>query len=122
MSKIKVARSKTTARSKGYAFLEFEDREVADIAVKTMDGYLIFGRKIECHIVDAPHRDTFKHGNREWKYVPTKLMFRNKMNSDIKKTPEEMAARVKGLLGKEKEKRIRLKELNIDYEFPGYQA
>ena len=33
-----------------------------------------------------------------------------------------MADRVTGLLAKEKEKRIRIKELQIDYEFPGFQG
>ena len=33
-----------------------------------------------------------------------------------------MAARVRGLLQKEKEKRDRLKELGIEYDFPGYKA
>ena len=71
-------------------------------------------------MVDAPHKDTFKHGNREWNFVPNQLKFRNKKNA--MKTPEQQAERVKGLLQKEKEKRIRLKELGIEYEFPGYQA
>ena len=71
-------------------------------------------------MVDTPHKDTFKHGNREWNYAPTQLIFRNKKNA--LKTKEEMSAKVKGLLEKEKEKRIRLKELGIEYDFPGYQA
>ena len=33
-----------------------------------------------------------------------------------------MAARVSGLLSKEKERRNRLKELEIDYDFPGFQG
>jgi RNA recognition motif-containing protein len=33
-----------TARSKGYAFLEFAERKVAEIAAKAMNNYLIFGR------------------------------------------------------------------------------
>lgn len=44
VSKLRVARSKTTGRSKGYAFLQFTDKEVAEIAVKTMDKYLMFGK------------------------------------------------------------------------------
>ena len=72
-------------------------------------------------MVETPHKDTFKNGNREWKYIPTKVIFREKFNKDDK-TDEQRAARVAGLLGKEKERRIRLKELSIDYEFPGYQA
>ena len=120
ITKIRVARSKKTGRPKGYAFLEFTDKDVAEIAVQTMNGYMMFHRQIECHMVEAAHKDTFKHGNREWKFVPTQVMFRNKKNQE--KTPEQKAARVEGLLGKEKEKRIRLKELGIEYDFPGYQA
>ena len=41
-------------------------------------------------------------------------MFRNKVNNE-KKSPEDRKARIEGLLQKEKEKRDRLKELEIDY-------
>ena len=70
MVKSRVSRSKKTGRSKGYAFIEFDDKSVAEIAVQTMNGYLMFGKKIECHLMDTPHKDTFKHGNREWNFVP----------------------------------------------------
>ena len=46
------------------------------------------------------------------------MKFRNEKNRE--RTEEEKALRVKGLLEKEREKRIRLKELGIDYEFSGY--
>ena len=82
VSKTRVSRSKKTGRSKGYAFVEFSDKQVAEIAVTTMNGYLMFGKKIECHMITAPHKDTFKHGNREWEYVPNQLIFRNKMNNE----------------------------------------
>ena len=42
ISKIRVARSKKSGRPKGYAFLEFTDKEVAEIAVQTMNGYMMF--------------------------------------------------------------------------------
>ena len=70
-------------------------------------------------MVEAPHRDTFKNGNRDWKYVPTKVIFKKKYNND-EKNDMQRAARVEGLLNKEKERRIRLKELGIDYEFSGF--
>ena len=70
-------------------------------------------------MVEAPHRDTFKNGNRDWKYVPTKVIFQKKHNRD-EKSDGVRAARVEGILGKEKERRIRLKELGIDYEFSGF--
>lgn len=46
------------------------------------------------------------------------MKFRNEKNRE--RNDEEKALRVKGLLEKEKEKRTRLKELGIDYEFSGY--
>ena len=82
---------------------------------------MMFGRQLDVHVVNEPHQETFKHGNRDWKFVPTQLMFRNKVNSQ-EKTPEQLKARVQGLLQKEKERRDRLKELGIEYDFPGFSA
>ena len=70
VTKIRQARSKKTGRSKGYAFLEFEEKEVAEIASKTMNGHIMFGKQLDCHMVSEPHRDTFKNGNRDWKFIP----------------------------------------------------
>ena len=71
VTRMRVSRSPKTARSRGYAFVEFVDKEVAKIAADTMNGYIMFGKQVECHVVDQPHRETFKNGNREWKFVPT---------------------------------------------------
>ena len=83
-----------------------------------MNGYILFGRQLDCHLIEKPHRETFKDGNRKWKFIPTQVKFRNEKNRE--KTQPEQAARVKGLLEKEKEKRTRLRELGIDYDFSGY--
>jgi hypothetical protein len=45
----------------------------------------------------------------------------NKKNAEVdSKTTEQRKGRVEGLLAKEKEKRDRLKELSIEYTFPGF--
>lgn len=98
--------------------MEFEDKKIAEIAAKTMNGYIMFGRQLDVHLVDQAHKELFKNGNREWKFVPTQVKFRKSVNEE--KSNEEKAARVKGLLQKEKEKRDRLKELGIEYDFSGY--
>eukprot|EP00347_Sterkiella_histriomuscorum_P006444 403352753 len=120
ISKIRLSRSKKTSRSRGYAYLEYNDKETAAIASKAMNEYMLFGKQLDCHVVENAHRETFKNGNRDWKFIPTQVMFRNKKNSE--KTDEDKAAKVKGLLQKEKEKRDRLKELGIKYEFTGYSG
>ncbi len=86
-----------------------------------MNKYMMFGRQLDVHVMDEVHQETFKHGNRDWKFVPTQVMFRNKINAQ-EKTPEQRKARVEGLLQKEKERRDRLKELEIAYDFPGFSA
>ena len=40
--------SKQTARSKGYAFVEFASDEVAKIVAETMHNYMMFGRLLKC--------------------------------------------------------------------------
>ena len=125
IKKLRVSRSKTTARSRGYAFVQFEEPAVAQIAQDTMDKYLIFGRQIQAKMMEPElvHKDLFKNGNREWKFVPKQSIWRDKKNAeDDGKTDEQRAAKVTGLLEKEKERRTRLKELGIEYEFNGYQA
>lgn len=77
-----------------------------------MQGYMMFGRVLDVHIMENPHQDMFKHGNRDWSFIPTQLMFRNKKNAEEEnRTEEQRKGRVEGLLQKEKEKRDRLKEL-----------
>ena len=82
--KLRVSRSKKTARSRGYAFLEFAERKVAEIAAKAMNNYLLFGRQLDVHIMenDAVHRETFKHGNRDWTFKPTREIFRSNKNAE----------------------------------------
>jgi len=97
VSKLRVARSQKSARPKGYAFLQFADAAVAVVAAKAMNNYMMFGRQLDVHVMEEANQSTFKHGNRDWKFVPTQLMFRNKINAQ-EKTPEQRKARVEGLL------------------------
>lgn len=45
----------TRSRRQGYAFVEFEHRDVAEIVADTMDNYLLYGRLMQCKIV-APEK------------------------------------------------------------------
>lgn len=68
---MRLSRSKKTARSRGYAFLEFQSAEVAKIAADAMDGYLFFGQKLVSRLMKAEevHEDLFKGANRVFKKV-----------------------------------------------------
>ena len=52
ITRVKLARSKKTARSKGYAFIEFADLKAAAIAADTMNDRFMMDRRLVCHVVD----------------------------------------------------------------------
>lgn len=50
--RVRLFRSRKNAHSKGYAFVEFALREVAEIAAQAMDKYRMFGRTLVCRLMD----------------------------------------------------------------------
>lgn len=53
VTRVHVARSKKTLRSRGYAYVEFRYREVAQIASETMNNYLMFGKLLKTGLLPA---------------------------------------------------------------------
>jgi len=51
--RLKLARSKTTGKSKGYAFIEFEFEDVAKIVAEAMNGYLMYERLMKCELLPS---------------------------------------------------------------------
>jgi RNA recognition motif-containing protein len=47
----KLFKSEKTNRSKGYAFIQFDEAQVAATAAEAMDGYFLGDRKLVCHVV-----------------------------------------------------------------------
>jgi len=87
-----------------------------------MDNYLLFGHKLVCKVVpkDQIHPNTFKGANRKFKRIPFRKLAKEIHNSP--KEPEQVQKTIKRLLKKEKMKRQKIKELGIEYEFPGYSS
>lgn len=78
---VKLARSKTTARSKGYGFIQFKYSEVAEIVSETMNGYLLLGKVIVAHTLPANQRNPFSYAtSRAYKFINWKRMFIKKRN------------------------------------------
>ncbi|KAL1901509.1 nucleolar protein [Sporothrix stenoceras] len=79
--RLRLSRNRKTGASKHYAFIEFEEREVADIVAKTMDNYLLFGHLLRCSVVPAERipANLFKGANRRFKAVPWNRMAGRKL-------------------------------------------
>jgi nucleolar protein 15 len=51
VSRLRLARNRKTGRSKHFAFIEFEHREVAEVVAKAMNGYLLYSKILECRLL-----------------------------------------------------------------------
>ena len=51
VTRLRLARNRKTGRSKHYAFIEFEHREVAEVVAKAMNGYLLYSKILECRVL-----------------------------------------------------------------------
>ena len=111
--RVRVARSKRTGGSKGYGFVEMQLPKVAAIVAETLSGYILFGqRRLVCHVVppEKVHVGLF---------VRKQHVVRKKPRQRL--ALEKMKAITNRLVAREQKKRQTLKELGIDYEFPGYE-
>uniref|UniRef100_A0A6I8PF32 RRM domain-containing protein n=1 Tax=Ornithorhynchus anatinus TaxID=9258 RepID=A0A6I8PF32_ORNAN len=117
VTNLKLSRSKKTGNSKGYAFMEFESEDVAQIVAETMNNYLFCERLLKCHVVPRGkiHKELFKGSNRPFAKPSYPEVARyNKKRTDKQKLKMKMR-----LESKEKKLRKRLAEKGIDYDFPG---
>ncbi|XP_067891012.1 MKI67 FHA domain-interacting nucleolar phosphoprotein [Heterodontus francisci] len=118
--RIRLARSRKTGGSKGYAFVEFECEEVAKIVAETMNNYLFGERLLKCQVLppEKVHTQLFKGSETTFKKPTHPAVARyNK-----KRTLKQQSVMSKRLLEKEGQLRKRLAEKGIDYDFPGFAA
>lgn len=118
VARLRLARSKKTGRSRHYAFIEFAVPVVASVVAETMNGYVLDGRRLVCHVMEAGkvHARLFDGAGRVFRALPRRHMERARMNK--KKEPAAVVARVRGLLAAEKKKRARLAALGIECAAP----
>ena len=115
--KVRLARSDRTARCKGYGWVRFADATVAAIAQRTMDGYIMFKKKLVCQLVppEKVHPHLFRGAFR--KKLPSNrgAVHRAKVNGEV--TTERRQKLEAAELQKQKKRNKQLAELGIDYSF-----
>ncbi|KAK4181113.1 hypothetical protein QBC36DRAFT_318638 [Triangularia setosa] len=116
INKLRVVRNKKTGASRHRAFIEFAEAEVADIAARTMDKYLLFGHILTAKVVppNQVHPDLFKGANRRFKVIPWNKMAGNQLERPLSESQWQTK------ITKEEQRRLaraeKLKDL-MDYEF-----
>ncbi|KAI9591746.1 hypothetical protein BDF19DRAFT_389126 [Syncephalis fuscata] len=120
VSRLRLSRNKKTGQSKHYAFIEFIDADVAEVVADTMNNYLLFGHLLKCKVVpqEKIHPRLFDGANRKFKPVPRHKLAREEHNRT--RTAEEAQRNATRLLRKENQKRKRIQNAGIEYDFPGF--
>lgn len=120
VTRLRMSRSKRSGRSRGYAFVEFEHKEVGEIVAETMNNYLLFNRVLKCQLMaaDQVHDETFKNAHRAFRHIDWRKVEQRQHNKT--RSTEQHTKVVTRLRAKEDKKRTQLKELGIEYDFPGY--
>ncbi|XP_020601565.1 MKI67 FHA domain-interacting nucleolar phosphoprotein-like [Orbicella faveolata] len=85
-----------------------------------MHNYMMFGRLLKCKVIpnDRVHPRLWKGSNRKFRFIPRQQNEIKKQNKP--KTHEEHQKQVSNILKKEQKKRKKMKDLGIEYDFPGY--
>jgi len=117
IKRLKLSRSKKTGASKGYAFIEFEDIEAAEVVVETMNGYLMFEHILKCQLVpdDKVHPMTFKGSEKYFKKSISQKLSNYEVNRI--KSPEEIIQSIEKVEKKNNKLQKKLKELGLEYNF-----
>ena len=114
-------KSSKTGRSVGYAFIEFEDEETARIAAKTMNNYILFEKILKCSFVED--KSKYDRIFLKWK---KKYEFKERYKAHCEKLAKqkskgEIKTMIQGLLDREEQRRKKMKELGIKYEYKGFK-
>lgn len=116
--RVRLFRSRKNAHSKGYAFIEFALREVAEVAAQTMDKYRMFGRTLVCRLTEKGQvqEHVFRKCHKPFKRINWQARAAAQHNK-----PEGQLPSAKGISAvrkRMKKKAELLQKLGIDLELP----
>lgn len=116
-----MSRNKKTGKAKHYAFVEFKEQGIAEIAADAMDGYFLLKQQVICKVMAQAkvHPRLFVGANRKFKVIPWKTVERAR--HDKERTPEEHAVRVARLLKRDKQRRAKIAKAGLDYDYPAME-
>lgn len=121
VTRVHVARSKKTLRSRGYAYVEFRYREVAQIASEAMNNYLMFGKLLKTSLLPVGAKRIPRkyekaydaNGNETTTYKLWLKKVVTRSNATVTKT--KVVKRNIRALSKLKQMKKKYNELGVDY-------
>jgi nucleolar protein 15 len=123
IKRVKLFRSEKTKGSKGYAFIQFAEHDVAQTAASSMDGYFLSERQLVCQLIPPSklHRGMFAR----LKVKPEETQEETPEDSElatslepeeIEMTEEMKEKKAKNYLKNQNSKQRKLKAMGIDFD------
>lgn len=60
ITRVKLARSRKSARSRGYGWVQFQYKEIAHMAAQAINGYIMHGKQVSAQYIDPNTATNFK--------------------------------------------------------------
>mmetsp|Transcript_24996 Transcript_24996/g.54810 ORF Transcript_24996/g.54810 Transcript_24996/m.54810 type:complete len:313 (-) Transcript_24996:1110-2048(-) len=117
----RIARKIETGKPKGFAFIRFGDNETAKIVCETLHGYFLEKQRLVCQLRPS-HPGMFFNTVDLISKRTKKIQLEGQQRNKNLANSEKCKVITTRLVSREKKKRDRLKELGIDYDFPGYKS
>lgn len=85
VTRLRLARNRTTGKSKHYAFIEFDSEEVAEIVAQTMNNYYLYGHRLVCQVIpkEKLHPKLFLGSRRSLRQLSLKKIAKKRHNKVI---------------------------------------
>lgn len=121
--KLKLFRSPKTGGSRGFAFIQFESPETAQVVSEAMHGYFLHDRQLVSHVIPVA-----KQHEGMWKMrKPTDEMEKEaeKEEENVKEQKEDAASikkKKEDLVKRLAEKQAKLNNLGIDFQIPALKC
>lgn len=121
VNKVRMAKNRKSGRSKHYAYLQFDNKEVGRIAAEAMHGYFLFKQQLKCRVLKEGevHPLLFRNANRKFRVLPRKELALQQHNQAL--TPALYAKRVASLIKKDRKRQQQILQAGIDYDYPALE-
>lgn len=120
VKQLRLSRSKRTGGSRGYAFVQFENDDIAKVVAETMNGYSMFKKVMTCQHVPAEkvHPFVFRGAQRIFRRPKAHLFASQRHNKVLTERREKLA--VRKLKNKMQKRLDKLNKLGVNYTLPGH--
>jgi nucleolar protein 15 len=122
VKRLRVSRSKKTARARGYAFVEFSSSEIAKIVAEAMDGYMLFTQKLSVRVMKVADVHPQLFHNARARLRPDHWVNKHRATHNKEASLEDWTARSMRAVKRDGMRMKAIEAAGIGYEYEGLRS